>query len=49
MAFFIFDDEAQHCRIFTNFIDFEQQVFQETVINSKKKWKVILIYMKINI
>lgn len=56
MAFFIFDDEAQHCRIFTNFIDSEQQVFQEIVINSKnvneyfkKKWKVILIYMKINI
>lgn len=55
MAFFIFD-EAQHCRIFTNFIDSEQQVFQEIVINSKnvneyfkKKWKVILIYMKINI
>lgn len=55
MAFFIFDDEAQY-RTFTNFIDSEQQVFQEIVINSKnvneyfkKKWKVILIYMKINI
>lgn len=53
--FFIFDDEAQY-RTFTNFIDSEQQVFQEIVINSKnvneyfkKKWKVILIYMKINI